>query len=73
MVEVDQAIRVVVNGEQQRLEIETSIADLLVSMQIQQVAIAVEVNGEIVVRESFDKTSLHDADVIEIVSLVGGG
>ena len=73
MAEEKQAICVVVNGEEQRLNSVFSIADLLVHMKIHHAAIAVEINGEIAASGSFEETTLQEADVIEIVSLVGGG
>lgn len=35
--------------------------------------IAVEINQEIVPRKDYADTILHDGDVIEVVSFVGGG
>ena len=35
--------------------------------------IAVEINGEIIKKNDYDKTKLNDGDKIEVVSFVGGG
>lgn len=35
--------------------------------------IAVELNGHIVSKQSYEEILLHDEDVLEVVSFVGGG
>ncbi|WP_053982870.1 sulfur carrier protein ThiS [Niameybacter massiliensis] len=35
--------------------------------------IAVELNGSIVSKQSYEEILLHDEDVLEVVSFVGGG
>lgn len=35
--------------------------------------IAVELNGRIVSKQSYEEILLHDEDVLEVVSFVGGG
>ena len=39
----------------------------------QDVALVIEKNMEIIHREDFDKVSIEDGDVIEILHFVGGG
>jgi sulfur carrier protein len=63
-----------VNGEPQRFEpAPTSVDGLLDVMGVARERVAVEVNGEIVRRAERPERSLSDGDVVEIVTLVGGG
>lgn len=66
-------IELVVNGKPARLEAEASLLDFLVARGINPQAIAVELNGEIVRRESYRKVRLRPGDRLEIVRMVGGG
>jgi len=61
-----------INGEERKISAET-IAALLEMLELPMVGIAVELNGEIVKGESYKSAALNDGDVLEIVSLVGGG
>ena len=62
-----------VNGRQQEIEPEATVADLVAGFNLQPKFVAVEVNRELVPRRSFDATRLAEGDQIEIVTLVGGG
>ena len=46
---------------------------LLVQLGLDPSHVAVERNGEIVPRATFDATTLQAADTLEIVTFVGGG
>ena len=50
-----------------------TLAQLLVELEIQSPAIAVEINQQLRTRDQFDNTTLEAGDVVEIVTLVGGG
>lgn len=50
-----------------------TLAQLLVELEIQSPAIAVEINQQLRPRDQFDNTTLVAGDVVEIVTLVGGG
>lgn len=50
-----------------------TLAQLLVELEIQSPAIAVEINQQLRPRNQFDNTTLEAGDVVEIVTLVGGG
>ena len=50
-----------------------SIVDIINEMNIDIRTIAVELNEEIVSKADYDKTTLKDGDVLEVVSFVGGG
>ena len=63
---------VTINGEDYPIS-GTSLTQYLESTEYNMKRIAVERNGEIVPKSTYDQTILQDADVIEIVSFVGGG
>lgn len=50
-----------------------SVVDIINEMNIDIRTIAVELNEEIVSKADYDKTTLKDGDVLEVVSFVGGG
>ncbi len=61
-----------VNGEIRRAE-PGSVADLVLSLELDPAKVAVERNGEIVPRSALAEVALGDGDVLEIVHFVGGG
>ena len=67
------AMIIIVNGETVTAEKGTSIAGLLRQLNIRSRAIAVECNQEILPSTRFDQHILHPNDILEIVTLVGGG
>lgn len=50
-----------------------TLAGYLCDTQYDPMRIAVEKNGEIVPKAQYAETILHDGDVVEVVSFVGGG
>ena len=67
-------IECIVNGRQETLQQGSTVSDLLAQLQLQQrSALAVELNAEIVPKSSFATYVLKPNDVLEIVTLVGGG
>lgn len=66
-------MEVVLNGEIQQLPAEITIAQLLQQLGLQDKRLAMELNGEIVVRSCFKHQKIHAGDKIEIVHAVGGG
>lgn len=65
-------IRVTVNGEEKRVPEGTTVAALVLSMNLRG-PVAVERNREIVVRAEHPNTTLSEGDELEVVSFVGGG
>jgi thiamine biosynthesis protein ThiS len=63
----------VVNGEHFPLDNPTSVRDFLISQGYDPTKVAVERNGDIIPKATFDETMLHDSDTIEVVRFVGGG
>ncbi|NKB34615.1 MAG: sulfur carrier protein ThiS [Pseudomonadales bacterium] len=66
-------MEVIVNGDQQVLAPASSVMDLLESLQMTQGRIAVELNGKIIPKSTFQQHQLNDGDKIEIVQAIGGG
>jgi thiamine biosynthesis protein ThiS len=66
-------VRVVINGEEQKLVEGLTLAGLVSQLDLNQRRIAVEVNREIVAREEYETRVLHEGDEVEVVHFVGGG
>lgn len=62
-----------VNGEKLVLTEQISLAKFLQQRQYRTERVVVELNGTIVPKASYDEIILQDADILEIVSFVGGG
>lgn len=62
-----------INGESRTHPDGLSVADLLARMELNPAIVAVEVNRQLVTRRRHAETTLNDGDVMEIVTLVGGG
>ena len=62
-----------VNGKAQQLEPETTVAQLLETLDLDPARVAVERNLGIVPKAMFDNTTLTAGDSLEIVQFVGGG
>ena len=63
---------VTINGEKAEVA-EKLLSDYLKDAGYDIQRIAVERNGEIVVKAQYESTHLQDGDTVEIVSFVGGG
>ena len=65
-------MRLVINGEERKYT--AAMLDALIEeLGMKGDRVAVELNREIVSRESWSSTELHDGDRLEIVHFVGGG
>ena len=63
-----------INGEARQIEGDVgTVARLLEALGLAGQRVAVEVNGAIVRRASWDEAAVSDGDVIEVVQFVGGG
>ncbi len=67
------AIALQVNGESKTCPAGTSLTEFLVQVGLNPQLIAVEYNGEILVRSLWASTTLRSDDRLEIVTIVGGG
>jgi sulfur carrier protein len=68
-----QQIHVTVNGEDRALPAPCSVGALLDALGVPRVKVAVERNGAVLRRAQHDEIQVGDGDVLEIVTLVGGG
>ena len=71
-------MRLLINGEAKEVDAVTTVAQLLDALVIEGVKpgrgrIAIELNGDIVPRSTYDSRSIADGDRLEIVQAVGGG
>lgn len=66
-------MKVFVNGDAQELAAGTTVAALLVTLELTGRRLAVEVNGNIVPKSLHAQTVLHEGDRVEIVHAIGGG
>jgi thiamine biosynthesis protein ThiS len=66
-------MRIRVNGEALPIDQPCSVKDLLDRRGLGSVACAVEVNRTLIPRQRHDQVVLAEGDMVEIVTLVGGG
>lgn len=66
-------MEILLNGETRTIEASWTIADLLTDLKIENRYCAVERNSQVVPRELHPQSKLQAGDVIEVVTLVGGG
>lgn len=62
-----------VNGEQRNLDESTTLIALLESFSLNPQATAVQLNDDILERESFNAVTLNNGDTVELIRIVGGG
>ena len=66
-------MRVIVNDQATELPDAATVTDLLVQLALPGTRVAVEVNRQLVRRIHHGDTRLNSGDIIEVVTLVGGG
>ena len=66
-------MKIVINGQCCDHPAEITLAELIGGLELEPTRVAVELNKQLVRRGEFGQTRLSDDDVIEIVTLVGGG
>lgn len=66
-------ITIFINGESKQIGSDTTIEQLIESLNLSQKRLAVEVNLDIVPRSEFPSHQLNDQDKVEIVQAIGGG
>jgi thiamine biosynthesis protein ThiS len=66
-------MKLYVNGESREFAGARSLAELIDELDLPATRIAVELNREVVRRNEWSVTMLHENDRIEIVHFVGGG
>jgi len=66
-------ISITVNGENVEIESEMSVEQLLDTVDVPPNYLAVEVNANVVPRETYGDVIVRSGDDVEVVTLVGGG
>lgn len=66
-------ISITVNGENVEIESEMSVEQLLDTVDVPPNYLAVEVNANVVPRETYGDMIVRSGDDVEVVTLVGGG
>ena len=67
-------MKIKVNGEEVEFEGELTVAELLEAEDVEMPdMVSVELNGEILDRDSFAKQSVQDGDQVEFLYFMGGG
>lgn len=66
-------ISIVLNGEKKSLRKGISIRELLEQFKVPPAAVVVEVNEDILRKESYAEVRLKEGDRVELVRFVGGG
>ena len=66
-------IALTINGQSRSFPSPLNVARLIEQLELEGKRIALERNGEIVLRSQFDQVALTDGDALEIVVAVGGG
>ncbi|HUI45879.1 MAG TPA: sulfur carrier protein ThiS [Nitrospirota bacterium] len=64
---------ITLNGEKKEVHDGISITGLLEFLKIQHQRVAVELNMEVVRKDKFDVTAIHEGDSLEVVSFMAGG
>ncbi|MDV6031111.1 MULTISPECIES: sulfur carrier protein ThiS [Pirellulaceae] len=66
-------ISITVNGRRVEIDSEMSVEQLLDTVDVPPNYLAVEINADVVPRETYADTIVRDGDDVEVVTLVGGG
>ena len=66
-------IEIIINGEKNNFENSISISELIVMKNLENLAVAVSLNSEIVNKKDFKVTFIKNGDKLDIVKPVGGG
>ncbi len=66
-------MRITVNGEEREVAEGSTVAELLVVLQLPATRAAVEVDRQLVRRAEHATHVLRDGALVEVVTLVGGG
>ena len=67
-------MKLVVNGDQVNCGDSLTVSELLVVQEVKMPdMVSVELNGQILRRSEFDKTTLKDEDKVEFLYFMGGG
>lgn len=66
-------IAIILNGERRDIVGEVDLDTLVIDLELPSKRLAVELNGNVVRRADWPKTTVSNGDRIEVVHFVGGG
>lgn len=66
-------MQIVLNGSPHQLSDVATALELLLSLNIPRERVAVVVNENVVRRANLEQTPLSEGDVVEVITMVGGG
>ena len=66
-------MKLTINGKTQDAAEGSSIQSLLLSLNLKEGGVVVEVNREIIERKEYGSTILVENDQLELITIVGGG
>ena len=66
-------MKIHVNGEAREFSAELTVDSLIANLGLEPTRVAIELNRQVVRRNDWQATVLHDEDRVEIVHFVGGG
>jgi len=66
-------MQIFLNGDAKNLDENTTLQQLLASLNLAGKRLAVEINGNIIPKSQHDSQPLNDGDKIEVVQAIGGG
>ena len=66
-------MNIILNGQNKKIDDNTNIEKLLITLNLNNKRLAVEVNQTIIPRAEFDTFTLSELDKVEIVQAIGGG
>ncbi len=69
----DDTIRVHLNGKDREVAAGHTVHSLIESLELHPAMVVVELNRDILTRETYTETPVHEGDSIELVHFVGGG
>jgi thiamine biosynthesis protein ThiS len=64
-----------INGTEKTFDegLPSNLSELLTILEIDAATVVAEIDGRIIERKDFDKTTLNEAQSIELIRFVGGG
>ena len=64
-----------INGTEKEFDkgVPSNLNELLIILRIDAATVVAEIDGRIIERKDFDKTTLNEAQSIELIRFVGGG
>jgi thiamine biosynthesis protein ThiS len=64
-----------INGTEKTFDegLPSNVSELLTALEIDAATVVAEIDGRIIERKDFEKTTLNEAQSIELIRFVGGG